>query len=132
MESGKKQPNNLQKIIKTELYSLLEEHGVDPSSVPGIEQRAIKAVAQSPVSSQDPVPEKPKKRKIKVVFDKDTDHSYTVIFSERGFDIDGTRLNFDLLKYAISKDFHIKLKGGEGLDLTPVKMQKILKYEDKI
>jgi len=67
-----------------------------------------------------------------VVFDKNTENPFTVVFSERGFLVDGTRLNFDLLKYAISKDFHIQLKGGEGLELTPVRMQKILKYEDKI
>jgi len=130
MGAGKTQPNQLQEIIKTELYSLLEEQGIDPSSVPGIEQKAMRAVAQSPAPSQEPVSEKPKK-KARVIFDKDTDNPYSVTFSERGFDVDGTRLNFDLLKYAISKDFHIKLSGGEGLELTPVKMQKILKYEDR-
>lgn len=130
MGASKLQPGQLQEIIKTELYSLLEEQGIDPASVPDIEQKAMKAVAQSP--TPEAVPEKPKKKKYKVVFDKETEHPYTVIFSERGFDVDGTRLNFELLKYAISKDFHIKLKGGEGLELTPVKMQKILKYEDKL
>lgn len=126
--SEKLNSQQLQEIIKTELYSLLEEQGVDPASVPDIEQKALKAVAADPEPEK---PAKPKTKALKVIFDKNTEDPYTVVFSERGFVVEGTRLNFDLLKYAISKDFHIKLKGGEGMELTPVKMQKILKYEDK-
>ncbi len=72
----------------------------------------------------------PKKKPVKVVFDKSSPKSWEVIFSERGFSIDGTRLSFEELKNALSKGYNIHLDGGKGLSLDAVKMQSIMKYEE--
>jgi len=55
-------------------------------------------------------------------------NEYLVTFSQRGFLIDNTRLSFEELENAISKEYIITLKGGTVLDL--VKMQQILKYKN--
>lgn len=81
-------------------------------------------------SEEQPVA-KPKPSKSVVKFDSNTDTPYTVTFSERGFSIGGTRLSFETLHNAISKGYNIVLDQGQGLELTPVRMQQILKYEDK-
>jgi hypothetical protein len=73
---------------------------------------------------------KPKAKPTKVVFDKSTGAPFEVIFSERGFAIEGTRMSFEELETAISKNYNIMLEGGKGLVLDAVKMQKILKYKD--
>ena len=75
--------------------------------------------------------EKPKPKATIVKFDSETETPFTVKFSERGFSIGGTRLSFETLQNALSKGYNITLDQGEGLELTPVRMQKILKYEDK-
>lgn len=81
----------------------------------------------SPESFGTPAPKmKPKK----VIFDKSTGTPFEVIFSERGFSVEGTRLSFEELETAISKDYNITLQSGKGLQLDAVKMQKILKYKD--
>lgn len=64
-----------------------------------------------------------------VTFDKSTS-PYEVIFSERGFEIGGTRFSFEFLETALSKDVNIVLNKGQGLVLDSVKMNKILKYKD--
>lgn len=66
----------------------------------------------------------------KVIFDKSTGAPFEVIFSERGFSIEGTRMSFEELETAISKNYNIILDSGKGLNLDAVKMQKILKYKD--
>lgn len=73
---------------------------------------------------------KPKRKATKVIFDKSTGTPFEVIFSERGFSVDGTRLSFEDLETAISKEFNIVLQNGKGVALDAVKMQKILKYKD--
>ncbi len=65
-----------------------------------------------------------------VRFDTNTTTPFTVKFTKRGFVIGGTRMSFDLIEQAINKRFSITLKSG--LILTPVKMQKILKYKERI
>ena len=72
---------------------------------------------------------KPKGSKT-VEFDSKTDKPWRATFSQRGFSIDGTRLSFELLDDAISKEYAITLDSGQGLVLDAVKMQKILKYRD--
>lgn len=72
----------------------------------------------------------PKRKATKVIFDKSTGSPFEVVFSERGFLIDGTRMSFEELETAISKEYNIVLKSGQGLTLDAVKMQKILKYKD--
>ena len=66
-----------------------------------------------------------------VKFDTKTKNPFQVKFSERGFSVDDTRLSFELLETAISKNFNITLNGGQGLVLDAVKMQKIMKYKDR-
>ena len=72
----------------------------------------------------------PKRKATKVIFDKSTGAPFEVIFSERGFSIEGTRISFEELETAISKDYNITLQSGKGLQLDAVKMQKILKYKE--
>ena len=73
---------------------------------------------------------KPKtKREIVVRFDTNTAAPFTVKFTSRGFVVGNTRLSFELVEKAISKQFSITLK--TGLILTPVKMQKLLKYKNR-
>jgi hypothetical protein len=71
-------------------------------------------------------------KKVYVVkFDTKTSNPFEVRFSERGFLIDDTRLSFEIIETALSKDLQITLKDGKGMVLDAVKMQKILKYKDK-
>ena len=74
--------------------------------------------------------EQPKRKPTKVNFDKNSENPFSVVFSERGFSINGTRLSFEDLETAISKNYNITLDGGNGMALDAVKMQKILKYKD--
>ena len=64
-----------------------------------------------------------------VEFDTKTEKPWKAQFSQRGFSVDGTRLSFELLEDAISKEYTITLGGGQGLVLDAVKMQKLLKYK---
>jgi hypothetical protein len=71
----------------------------------------------------------PGERKATVVkFDSSSQNPWEVKFTERGFLIGGTRLSFEELEHAISKEYSIELKDGTKLDA--VKMQKILKYKE--
>lgn len=63
-----------------------------------------------------------------VTFDKST-NPFQVSFSERGFEISGTRFSFEFLETAISKNVNIKLDNGNGVELDSVRMNKILKYK---
>jgi hypothetical protein len=74
-------------------------------------------------------PGKPKPKETIVTFDKST-NPYQVTFSERGFEINGTRFSFEFLETALSKDVNIVLEKGQGLVLDSIKMEKILKYKD--
>lgn len=90
----------------------------------GIKKTLAEQIGQSlPIQNSKP-------KSTKVIFDKSTGTPFEVIFSERGFSIDGTRLSFEELETAISKNYNIILEGGKGLSLDAVKMQKILKYKD--
>jgi len=63
-----------------------------------------------------------------VRFNPGLENEYIVTFSERGFLIDDTRLSFEEIENAVSKEYTITLKNGTILDA--VKMQQILKYKD--
>ena len=78
-----------------------------------------------------PIIEKPKKKVYTVKFDTKTQFPFEVKFSERGFLIGDTRLSFELLETADSKNFNIVLDNGKGIVLDGVKIQKILKYKDR-
>ena len=69
------------------------------------------------------------KKATTVSFDTKTEKPWKATFSQRGFSVESTRLSFELLEDAISKNYSITLGGGQGLVLDAVKMQKILKYK---
>ncbi len=71
-----------------------------------------------------------RKRSTTVLFDPHTEGPWKATFSQRGFSVEGTRLSFELLEDAISKQYTITLQSGQGLVLDAVKMQKILKYKN--
>lgn len=109
--------NDLVKVLK-QIQSVLSE------------QSQTAAAPEAPALAQ-PTPVKPPIKPTKVVFDKSTGAPFEVIFSERGFEIEDTRMSFEELETAISKEYTITLKNGQGLLLDAVKMQKILKYKDR-
>lgn len=63
-----------------------------------------------------------------VRFNTGTEDEYIVTFSERGFLIGDTRMSFEEIENALSKEYTITTKDGTHLDA--VKMQQILKYKD--
>lgn len=71
----------------------------------------------------------PKPKSTKVIFDKST-KPFEVIFSERGFEVEGERFSFEFLETALSKNVNLLLNDGKGMLLDKVKMTKILKYKD--
>jgi hypothetical protein len=87
------------------------------------------SVAPSVAPSNNSIP--PIKKAYVVKFDTKTDHPFSVKFSERGFAVEDTRLSFETLENALSKNYSITLNNGRGLVLDALKMQKILKYKDK-
>jgi hypothetical protein len=93
------------------------------------EKLVSKKVIPSKVQSSKEVQKKPQKKDLIVKFDKKTANPFNVKFTTRGFLVGGTRLSFELLEKAISKNFSITL--DNGLVLTPVKMQKIMKYKNR-
>lgn len=83
----------------------------------------------APAPEQTPVP--PIAKSYVVKFDTKTENPFSVKFSERGFSVEGTRLSFEALENALSKNYSIVLNNGKGLVLDAIRMQKILKYKDK-
>jgi hypothetical protein len=71
---------------------------------------------------------KNKKKQTVVEFDSKTNSPWRVLFSQRGFSIEGTRLRFELVDDALSKRYSIVLESGFVLD--GVKLQKIIRYKD--
>jgi hypothetical protein len=93
--------------------------------------KLVKAILSEQEINGAPAPAvAPQRKPTKVKFDSSTENPFEVIFSERGFSIAGTRMSFEDLDTAISKNYNIVLDGGNGLSLDAVKMQKILKYKE--
>lgn len=88
-------------------------------------EKIASLVKEAIAQQQQMAPQKPETR---VQFDSNTNSPFVVTFSKRGFAIDDTRLSFEVLEDAISKEYLITLKSG--LTLDAVKMQKILKYKN--
>jgi DNA-binding transcriptional MerR regulator len=86
----------------------------------GFAEQALMAKTQQPV----------KKKVKRVMFEKSTGNPFYVDFSERGFSVGGTRLSFEAIENALSKDYDIVLDGGKGIVLNQVRMQKILRYKE--
>jgi len=94
-------------------------------------KKSLSEQAELGVGPEQPLDsvQKPERKPTKVTFDKSS-NPFSVIFSERGFLIEDTRMSFEELETAISKKYNIVLNNGSGLNLDAVKMQKILKYKD--
>lgn len=97
-------------------------------------REGIGSLAKTPLSNPSSMavgtdPSKMKASETVVTFDKSTS-PFEVKFSERGFEINGTRLSFELIETALSKDINIVLDKGKGVVLDSIKMDKILKYKD--
>ncbi len=86
----------------------------------------------TPVQNQSQQSIQTKPQSFKVKFEGSTPNPFEVLFSERGFKIGETRLSFETIEEAISKNFTITLDNGSGLVLDAVRMQKILKYKNRI
>lgn len=87
-------------------------------------------IQSAPAPQPAPLPVVEKKP-LKVRFEKST-NPFEVLFSERGFKIGNTRLSFETIEDALSKNITLTLDGGNGLVLDAVRMQKILKYKDRV
>jgi seryl-tRNA synthetase len=123
--------NELKTLEDRQKQALTQQSNAEAETVQmGISEAVIKSplrqVAPKPLKVKKP---KPKKKEVIIRFDTNTPSPFTVKFSSRGFVVGNTRLSFELLEKAISKQFSITLKSG--LILTPVKMQKILKYKNR-
>lgn len=86
------------------------------------------AVAKAPIA-QAPIQRKVTLKPKAVRFNTGLDNEYVVTFSERGFLIGETRLSFEEIENAVSKEYTMTLKDGTVLDA--VKMQQILRYKDR-
>ena len=109
-------------------FSKMFESNMAPTnnvSAPAFKKGINRALPQNQI-------QQPKKKALQVNFDKNTQVPFQVLFSERGFLVNGTRLSFELVETALSKNLMITLDNGSGLVLDAIKMQKILKYKDKV
>lgn len=103
---------------------------VAPRPAPAPTQAPAPAPATTAAAPAPAPAPKPSNKVTLVKFDQNSEQPFEVKFSARGFSVDDTRLSFELLEQALSKNFSITLDGGTGMILTPVKMQKIMKYKD--
>ena len=114
--------NELERIISESIQEFIDKN--NPDMPP-------KRVEPKQASSPAEVPtEQPAKAPQTLVNFDDPEQPFKVMFSERGFSIEDTRLSFEEIEQALSKGYNITLSQGEGLELTPVRMQKIMKYKD--
>lgn len=100
-------------------------------------KRAGIGVAQNDINEMDSIfPQQqnqaPAKKAFKVKFESKSGTPFEVLFSERGFRINDTRLSFETIEDALSKNFIITLNNGDGLILDAVRMQKLLKYKHRV
>jgi hypothetical protein len=129
--------SNFSSVIKKTIQETLNE----PVALPIIKRKfsTLKETAPqapAPVAASNNLYQQPapvqKKKIIKVNFDTKTQSPFQAEFTERGFLIGSTRLSFEVIETALSKNFNITLDAGKGLVLDAIKMQKILKYKDKV
>ena len=91
----------------------------------------LKEAVPGAISQTMPIPQPEKKPAFKVKFEGSSANPFEVFFSERGFKIGNTRLSFETIEDALSKNFSITLENGNGLVLDAVRMQKILRYKNR-
>ena len=112
--------------------SMLESKKIKKEKVSApMMKRTFFTEQESDLNSLEPELDLPKTKAYLVKFDKNTDAPFDVKFTERGFAINGTRLSFEALENALSKNYTITLNNGKGLVLDAIRMQKILKYKDR-
>jgi len=99
------------------------------TSFPMIKRAFVTEQNEEPDSEFPPIENSNKAYVVK--FDTNTQAPFDVKFTKRGFSIDGTRLGFETIENALSKNYTITLGGGKGFILNPIRMQQILKYKDK-
>jgi len=150
MEQGNNNDNNLDVIRQQIAEHIKESFGGMPDikkydAMPIITRKnpvvqKVEEAAPMPVPAAAPVPaqipsaidSRTQPKIIKVNFDTKTAQPFQVEFSERGFLIGSTRLSFEIIETALSKNFTITLDNGAGLVLDAIKMQKIMKYKDRV
>jgi hypothetical protein len=136
-EMEKKQPQNQQITTQVQPQTTQQTQsqvgqGLNVSVQEHERMPVLKRNINEQIPAPLPAPVAPKKKVVyNVAFDTKGKQPFNVKFSERGFDINGTRLSFELLETAISKNFSIVLDAGQGLTLDSVRMQKILRYKDR-
>lgn len=123
------QNTNIGSQINSQTTSMTEEN--EKMSMPIIKRGFFQEQDSDFPDLQNPQNEMPIKKAYIVKFDTKTQEPFQVKFSERGFSIDNTRLSFEALENALSKNYTIVLNNGNGLALNAIRMQKILKYKDK-
>lgn len=116
-----------QRVIDLENQKITAEKSAAESLTE--QEKELNVVSKKVANPVKEMPKAPKKDLI-VRFDTKTNFPFIVKFTDRGFLVGDTRLSFDLIERAIAKQFSLTLKNG--LVLTPVKMQKILKYKNRI
>jgi hypothetical protein len=119
--------SNPQGISESKLSKSMNEK----TSLPMITRTFAEQEEQNDLSNPNPVNNTPTNKAYLVKFDQNTQAPFDVKFTERGFSINGTRLSFEALENALSKNYTITLNNGKGLSLDAIRMQKILKYKDK-
>ena len=124
----REQFNNMPDIQKYDALPIITRASVHP-----IEEAMPPVPAPAPMPSPAPAaPQPPRAKVLKVNFDNHTPQPFQVEFTERGFLIGSTRLSFEVIETALSKNFTITLDNGNGLVLDAIKMQKILKYKNHV
>lgn len=113
-------------MLRKKINEMIQNNfnGKKPASKPIIKKHVV-------TPSQEPI-QTPVKKNVRVTFDKSTGKPWKVLFTERGFLVGNTRFGFETIEMAINKNYNIVLDGGEGMTLDQVKLNKILKYKDKI
>ena len=92
-------------------------------------KRILQVVKEALDQAQQAPQQQVRKPETTVQFDSQTESPFSVVFSERGFSIDGTRMSFETIEDAVSKQYTITLDNGQGRVLDGVLIQKILKYK---
>ncbi len=116
--------------IKRLIDEVMNEENTPAVNTPAINKPQQSTSYANTQPSINPVAaDKPKPKTTVVTFDSKTDHPYNVIFSERGFQIQGVRMSFETIETAINKNYDIILN-ETNFRLTQIIMTKIMKYKD--
>lgn len=94
-----------------------------------LKKMIMEEIEQETSSVENPIEQDTDKKPVVVKFDTSTSQPWEVKFTERGFVVDGTRLSFEFIEDALSKEVNLIMNNGKGMILDAVKLQKILKYK---